>query len=292
MSRPEQLRTFIAVYRARSVTDGARERGLSQPAASQQLAGLERAVGSPLFVRTRRGVQPTGRAMALYAQTASVLDQLESVLTGLDDGEPGGSRGPLRVGSTAEFFSSLVLPRIGATDLAVVASFGEDAELLSQIDRGELDVAVMSSVPGRRSLDAVPIGQKSFVLVAAPPLLPGPAFGSLSELGDWLVGQSWVAYSLELPITRRFWQTHLRRPFSARLRLVAPDLRAVTGAVERGIGCSILPRFVCATALEERRIVEVHPVSDLIPGEPWFACFRAGDLERPPVAEFIGLFDR
>jgi DNA-binding transcriptional LysR family regulator len=292
MSRPEQLRTFIAVYRARSVTDGARERGLSQPAASQQLAGLERAVGSPLFVRTPRGVEPTGRAMALYGQTASALDQLEAVLSGLDDGEPGGSRAPLRVGSTAEFFSSLVLPRIGATDLAVVASFGEDSELLPQIERGELDVAVMSSVPGRRSLDAVPIGQKNFALVAAPSLVPGPAFGSLSELGDWLVGQSWVAYSLELPITRRFWQTHLRRPFSARLRLVAPDLRAVTGAVERGIGCSILPRFVCAPALEERRIVEVHPVSDLIPGEPWFVCFRTGDLERPQVAEFVGLFDR
>jgi DNA-binding transcriptional LysR family regulator len=291
MSRPEQLRTFIAVYRARSVTDGARERGLSQPAASQQLAGLERAVGSPLFVRTPRGVEPTGRAMALYAQTASALDQLEAVLGGLDDGEPGGSRAPLRLGSTAEFFSSLVLPRIGATDLAVVASFGEDTELLRQIERGELDVAVMSSVPGRRSLDAVPIGQKSFALVAAPRLLPGPAFGSLSELGDWLVGQSWVAYSLELPITRRFWQTHLRRPFSARLRLVAPDLRAVTGAVERGIGCSILPRFVCGPALEERRIVEVHPVSDLIPAEPWFVCFRTGDLERPQIAEFIGLFD-
>jgi DNA-binding transcriptional LysR family regulator len=291
MARPEQLRTFIAVYRARSVTDGARERGLSQPAASQQLAGLERAVGSPLFVRTPRGVEPTGRAMALYAQTASALDQLEAVLGGLDDGEPGGSRAPLRLGSTAEFFSSLVLPRIGATDLAVVASFGEDTELLRQIERGELDVAVMSSVPGRRSLDAVPIGQKSFALVAAPRLLPGPAFGSLSELGDWLVGQSWVAYSLELPITRRFWQTHLRRPFSARLRLVAPDLRAVTGAVERGIGCSILPRFVCGPALEERRIVEVHPVSDLIPAEPWFVCFRTGDLERPQIAEFIGLFD-
>jgi DNA-binding transcriptional LysR family regulator len=122
--------------------------------------------------------------------------------------------------------------------------------------------------------------------------VPDSPFDSLPALGDWLVGQSWVAYSLELPITRRFWQTHLRRPFSARLRLVAPDLRAVTGAVERGIGCSILPRFVCAGALEENRIVEVHPVSDLVPGEPWFVCFRRGDTARRGVAEFVGLFDR
>ena len=65
----------------------------------------------------------------------------------------------------------------------------------------------------------------------------------------------------------------------------------VTGAVEGGIGCSILPRFVCAGAIEQGRIVEVHPVSDLIPGEPWFASFRAGDMARLPVAEFVGLFD-
>src|SRR5580658_1041265 len=271
MSRPEQLRTFVAVYRARSVTDGARERGLSQPAASQQLAGLERAVGAPLFVRTPRGVEPTGRGVSLYAQTSAALDQLESVLTGLD-GRAAPSA-PLRLGSTAEFFSALVLPRIGATDLAVVARFGDDAELLELLERGELDIAVLSSVPGRRSLEAVAIGQKRFVLVASPPVVPHPTFGSLAELGDWLVGQPWAAYSLELPITRRFWLTQLRRPFSARLRLVAPDLRAVTSAVERGIGCSILPRFVCAEALDERRIVEVHPVSDLIAGEPWFVCF-------------------
>ncbi|HXQ59790.1 MAG TPA: LysR family transcriptional regulator [Acidimicrobiales bacterium] len=292
MSRPEQLRTFVAVYRARSVTEGARERGVSQPAASQQLAGLERAVGGPLFVRTPRGVEPTGRAVELYAETAPALDQLEAVLARLDEGRPPGAAAPLRLGSTAEVFSALILPRMGATDLAVVTRFGDDGELLGLLERGELDVAVTSAVPTRRTVTAVPMGQKRFVLVASPAVVAGASFGSLSELADWLVGQSWAAYSLELPITRRFWQTHLGRPFSARLRLVAPDLRAVSGAVEQGMGCSILPRFVCARALDERRIVEVHPVSDLIPDEPWFACARSADTGRAAVAEFVHLFDR
>jgi DNA-binding transcriptional LysR family regulator len=291
MSRPEQLRTFLAVYRARSVTDGARRRGLSQPAASQQLAGLERAVGGPLFVRSPRGVEPTGRAVALYMETASVVDQLEAVLSGLDEGSSRPSAVPLRLGSSAEFFSSLVVPRLGFSDLAVVATFGEDAVLTGLLERGDLDIAVMSSVPGRRMFEAVAIGQKRFALVAPAGTGPGSPFGSPAELGDWLTGRAWAAYSLELPITRRFWQAHLGRPFSARLRLVAPDLRAVTGAVERGLGCSILPRFVCESALEEGRIVELYPVSDLIPGEPWFACFRNGEMARGPVAEFVRLFE-
>src|ERR1700677_472693 len=198
MSRSEQLRTFVAVYRARSVTAGPRQRGLSQPAVSQQLAALERAVGRPLLVRTPRGVEPTGRAAVLYAETASTLDQLEAVLTSLETDPSAGSTAPLRLGSTAEFFSSLVLPRIGATDLAVVASFGADAELLGQLERGEIDVAVASSASGRRSFEAVAIGQKEFVLVASPRLVTDTSFASLAALGDWLVGQSWVAYSLEL----------------------------------------------------------------------------------------------
>src|SRR5580692_11784558 len=106
MARPEWLRTFVAVYRTGSVTDGARVRGLSQPAASQQLAGLERSIGTPLFRRTVDGVVPTERGRSLYAEVASALDQLEVVLSGLDAGRVADSHAALRIGSSAEFFSA------------------------------------------------------------------------------------------------------------------------------------------------------------------------------------------
>ena len=60
MSRPEWLRTFLAIYRAGSVAEAARLRGLSQPATSQQLAALERAARqagpqvAPTLVSLRR----------------------------------------------------------------------------------------------------------------------------------------------------------------------------------------------------------------------------------------------
>jgi DNA-binding transcriptional LysR family regulator len=290
MARPDWLRTFVAIFRSGSVTDGARLRSLSQPAASQQLAGLEQVVGSPLFVRVAEGVVPTERGRALYAEVASALDQLEVVLSGLDAGRVDRSQTALRVGSSAEFFSAEVMPRVERTDLSVVARFGDDEELVKELERGELDVAITSSTPPRRSVAAVPIGEKRFVLVAAPKLAPEGGLGSLPELGAWLCDRPWVAYSLELPITRRFWQTHLGRPFSARLRLVAPDLRAVVGAVERGLGCSILPLFACGDLLDQGRVVEVHPVSGLIPPEPWYLCFRQGEATRPAVAAFRQAF--
>lgn len=42
MARSDWLRTFIAIYRTRSITEAARFRGISQSAASQQLIGLEK----------------------------------------------------------------------------------------------------------------------------------------------------------------------------------------------------------------------------------------------------------
>ena len=72
MASAEWLRTFVAVYRAGSVTDGAALRSLSQPAASQQLRSLERAVGTPVFVRTPHGTDPTRRGRELYAAVAEL----------------------------------------------------------------------------------------------------------------------------------------------------------------------------------------------------------------------------
>ncbi len=289
MAATEWLRTFVAIYRAGSVTDGAADRGLSQPAASQQLAGLERATGAPLFVRTSGGVEPTRRGRALYAEVAGPLDLLEGVLAALDAGRVPPAPPTLRFASSAEYFSSEVVPRLGPATPAVAATFGTDEEVLDLLAHGEVDVAVTSTTPGRRSLVSVPLGLEPFVLVVAPAMAPAVPLASREAVAAWLVGRPWVAYSAELPLTRRFWQAALGRPFAADLRLTAPDLRAVVAAVALGQGVSLLPTFVCTEALAAGRIVELFPVSDEVAAEPWFVCTRVGDAARPHVVAFTDL---
>jgi DNA-binding transcriptional LysR family regulator len=286
MAASEWLRTFVAVYRSGSVSGGAGQRGLSQPAASQHIASLERRLGFSVFNRTPHGVEPTRRGRELLARVADSLDRLEQVLVGLETGTEAIPTPTIRVGSSAEFFSHAVLPRVGP-GTPLVARFGPDAEIVDLLSQGELDVAVTSTTPGRRSLTSTPIGMKRFTLVGAPVLAPTAPIASLSELGSWLVGKPWVAYSAELPMTRRFWQSALDRPFGGDLRLVAPDLRAVASAVEHGLGISLLPDFVCADALDRGAIVELHPVAEVVPGEPWFACTRIADLDRVALTRFV-----
>jgi len=287
MATAEWLRTFVAIYRTGSVTEGAGLRSLSQPAASQQLRSLERSVGSPLFVRGRDGVDPTRSGRELYVSVADALDRLEPVLTGLDGGDLRPPAPALRFGSSPEFFTYGVVPHLGpeAPDLAV--RFGTDVDLVELLHHGELDVVVTTTDPTRRGLAPVLLGTTRYTLVAAPDRVPGPA-ADLNELGRALVGQDWVAYSAELPRTRRFWQTSLGRPFAGSLRLVAPDLRAVAGAVARGLGVSLLPEYACAAGLRSGDLVEVVPVGDVVPPEPWFAVTRDADLARAQVAAFAG----
>jgi DNA-binding transcriptional LysR family regulator len=287
MATSEWLRTFVAIYRSGSVSGGASLRSLSQPAASQQLAALERRVGLPLFTRTAHGVEPTRRGRELHAQVADSLARLEHVLVGLDGGSVTPLAPAIRFGSSAEFFSYAVVPRLGSDSPALTARLGPDGDNVDLLEHGELDIAVTSVTPGRRSLSSAPIGVKRFVLVGPPELVPDDPFESLTDLGTWLVGKPWVAYSAELPLTRRFWLSALGRPFHADLRLVAPDLRAVVAAVAHGLGISLLPAFACTDALARGSVVEVHPVADTAPTEPWFACTRVADMGREQLNRFV-----
>jgi DNA-binding transcriptional LysR family regulator len=67
------LRTFVTVHRAGSFTRAAALLGLSQPAVTSQIRTLERQLGRPLFLRQARGVTPTtiGRRTRAQGRAAS-----------------------------------------------------------------------------------------------------------------------------------------------------------------------------------------------------------------------------
>lgn len=287
MSSTEKLRTFLAVYRSGSVTNGARQRRISQPAASQQLATLERTLGSPLFTREGGGVRPTARGRELYESVAPALDRLEPVLRGMDGGRAEVEPTSVRIGATTEYFSARVVPALSGVSASISAQFGDDREVMRLLEQGDVDVVLTSQPPGRRQVTAVAVGVERFVLVAASTLAPEQPLGSLAEAGEWLSGRPWVTYSHELPITRRFWQRALGRPFAGDLRLIAPDLRVVAAAVVTGLGASLLPTFVVDDLLERGVVVELVAVSDLVPSQQWFAVTLAPDGGRHDVSEVM-----
>ena len=74
-----QLRHFVAVAKTLHFGRAANELGMTQPPLSQSIMALEREIGAPLFVRTKRSVALTPFGQQWLAQVRPVLDEVSAL---------------------------------------------------------------------------------------------------------------------------------------------------------------------------------------------------------------------
>lgn len=74
-----QLAYFVAVYEQRSISAAARQLDIAQPSVSSALQQLEQQLGTALFIRLPKGVQPTEDAERLYVQACQLLSQMQAL---------------------------------------------------------------------------------------------------------------------------------------------------------------------------------------------------------------------
>ncbi|WP_205650152.1 LysR family transcriptional regulator [Actinoplanes solisilvae] len=259
------LRTFLAVYRAGSITAAARRLGLSQPTVTAQLKALEAATGRPLFTRLPRGVTPTPAGDLLARRVSDPLDQLARV-TELD--EPAGLAAVVHLGGPAEFLTEVVLPALAALvaeGLQLRVTFGLPDELAAGLRDGAIDVAMLSQRPRVRGLHVEAIGDEDFLFV-------GPPGGTVEA--------PLIAYAEDLPIIRRYWLSEFGERPPRDAAVVVPSLLAVRALVLAGAGCSVLPEYLVADDLAASRLVRLHEPA-LGPLNTVYLATRAGEPPTP-----------
>lgn len=212
------------------------------------------------------------------------VDRLDRVRRSLQV-VPGDGPRVLHLGMGAEYFAAFALERLVGMSANLVMTFGSAENLLPQLEEGVLDAVVSTQKPSARSLQHRVLAPKHFLLVGLPGAESFAEDCDVAEMAAHMNAQSWVSYSLEFPVTRRFWQQVLRASFQASRRLVVPDLRAVMRAVELGVGVSILPEYLCAEAILGGRLQEQWPLRERVPAEHWILAYRVLDHDREDIDE-------
>jgi DNA-binding transcriptional LysR family regulator len=274
------LRTFLAVYRAGTLSAAAPQLGLSQPAVTAQLRALESGLGRQLFHRRARGVVPTAAADELARRIAEHLDALESVSPRVDPDDPFARS--VHLGGPAEFLTEMVIPALAGLlrqGLRLRIATGLAEALLAELTAGRLDLVVSTIRPRNRAVHWTPLTDEEFVLVgtadwaarlaAAPE--PNVAFRQAPL----------VAYAEDLPLIRRYWRSVFGRPPAGSAAVVAPDLRAVLAATVAGAGISVLPRYLCRNQLAAGALVTLFE-PELAPINTLYLATRTGP--EPPAA--------
>ncbi|MEV5432264.1 LysR family transcriptional regulator [Streptomyces sp. NPDC052701] len=282
------LRTFVTVHRAGSFTRAAALLGLSQPAVTSQIRTLERQLGRPLFLRQARGVTPTTIGDELAHKAAPHLDALVEIAeTGANADF---SLRTLHLAGPPEFTAERVLPAL--TDLtgedgqefALRASFGNAEEVLEGLAAGHHDLAVSTARPRGALLSATALCDEEHVLVAAPSRAERIDTGKLDRNGASALEHVPVVEVHEsLPFVSRYWASVFDSRPPTPGTVVVPDLRAVLACTAAGAGLAVLPRYLCADALERGEVVALYEPA-VPPLRTYFLVVRTGTLALPHIA--------
>jgi DNA-binding transcriptional LysR family regulator len=165
----ELYRSFLAVFKHRSLSGAARALELTQPTVGRHVDALESALGVALFTRSQAGLAATEAAAALVPHVeamASAADALQRVASGEAEDEGGAVRL-----TASEMIGTEVLP-------AILAAFREAhprivVELMlsnrpEDLLRREADIAVRMVRPTQSALVARKIGVLHLGLHAHP----------------------------------------------------------------------------------------------------------------------------
>lgn len=105
------LRVFEAVLTTRSITQAASRLGLTQSSTSHSLNRLRMFFGDPLFVRTKRSMEPTPRAVELSRPIAEALQLIQGTVERRRSFDPVTSNRTFSIAMT-DIGQTMYLPRL------------------------------------------------------------------------------------------------------------------------------------------------------------------------------------
>ncbi|MFA9378590.1 MAG: LysR family transcriptional regulator [Lachnotalea sp.] len=145
----DYYKIFYFVGQLSSISKAAEQLAISQPAVSQSIKQLEKAVGTPLFIRTSKGVRFTSEGEVLYSYVKRGYEYIilgenkVKEMLNLEHGE-------IRIGAsdmTLQFYLLPILEHFHELypKIKVTVTNGPTPETLNIMQEGKIDFGVVSS---------------------------------------------------------------------------------------------------------------------------------------------------
>ena len=285
----EDLRAFVAAYRAGSMSAAARQLGCTQGAIAQHVRKLEVQTGSELFVRQRRGVAPTEQGTALYIAAADALCGLDSAIADIKLSTQRHSH-RLRIATSAGITTRYLREPLLALqrrhrDMEIrVESENTAEQRIGALRDGRADLALIPLTDPLQSLEVRAYGQAHLMLMVHP----RHRFASKGclEVSD-LASIRYIAQSTSSATYR-----HLDRAFrKLGVRLtpseIVPESTTAMLLVEAGKGETFAPLSIKADLERDHAMKAVAIPS--VPPLPMVWAARDFAMLPSVAQEFIGL---
>ena len=264
----QRLRAFALVMDLGSISAAAGVLGYTQSAVSQQLAALEREVGSPLVDRSQRPLRATRAGASLRPHVERVLAAVSTAEAAV--GELRGSAARVRLAAFPSALSSFVPAAVrdlrrAHAELVVEVQQLETHEAVEQLRRGDADLAVVHLMPGVAVPETAQLQRRHLLTDDLHVVLPEGHRLARSEavrIAD-LDGEPLILPRRDTPAGRfRSVVEHLcaQAGFQPRVAYELDDLPAAQAFVAAGIAVvpmhgltlATLPRGTIARPLAER----------------------------------------
>jgi LysR family hydrogen peroxide-inducible transcriptional activator len=247
-----QLQYLVAVADTRSFRAAAERCHVAQPSLSAQIAQVESALGATLFERERRPLLVTPAGEALIARARVLLRQAGD-LVGAARAFEDPLSGTLRLGLIPTI-SPYLLPEVAHAlrrdlpRLELVFVEDKTAVLVRQLERGELDAALLALEADTADLETVSLARDPFVL--AVPRDHRLAKRKQAVKSSELSGEN-VLLLDDGHCFREQALTYCEHAKVEELGFRATSLATLTQMVAGGLGVTLLPSL--AVPIENRR---------------------------------------
>ena len=249
-----ELRHFIDVAAAGSLSRAASRLSISQPTLSRQLNKLEAELGTDLFYRHGRGVALTQAGQRLLDVADNALRQLDAVKDELQ------SRRLDEAGEVTIGTPPSIAATVGADLATVFAATHPRANLrmresfsgilLEWIETGRLDLAVLYDARRGANILATPLLLEDLFLIEAPGGTPGGMvdIGELATRPCLLPGPG---NGLRRVVDAACWSERIQPRVQTEIDCVA----ALKQLAERAVGCTVLPFGAVHREVQEGRLL-------------------------------------